>query len=378
MAHREIKCISSGFSFMPLVQKYFHNSWHFSAFNRFVAPNKVSLKQSTWLSYRVYLCTPLNKIDNVFTLFSISTRAFFISLNVMHFRFAHFSHFDCRRRRHRRHRRRCVTVLNIGIVTKASSFFFLLLNKGTQNSCILHLIYFRWFVTMAKRTDSKWHKKATEDEVREEKKLRLLFPHFTFISFFLFLAYAVCKHCLHVFFKCSALAWRVLNGVSLQSQKVSRRFSSEEKIKSEWKNCERANMGIMSSFWKNKPRTCIKWDILRANYLSFDLNKCIKCTLRVEKRDAIMSLAVLQLGEVLAHNSNNNNNNWLNVIAIFEAMSADIKFQSFALYLVHDPPYQMFIATHSVWIQEIYKYHTQKMKQNKTQIRHRMRDEVMT
>lgn len=43
-------------------------------------------------------------------------------------------------------------------------------------------------------------------------------------------------------------------------------------------------MGIMSTFSKNEARTCIKWDILRANYLSFDLNKCIKCTLREEER----------------------------------------------------------------------------------------------
>lgn len=92
-----------------------------------------------------------------------------------------------------------------------------------------------------------------------------------------------------------------------------------------------------------------------------------------------MSLDVLQLGEVPAHNSNiKNNNDCLNVIAIFEPMSTDIKFQSFALYLVHDPSYQMFIATHSIWIQEIYKCHTQKMMQNKKKTQHRMRDEVMT
>lgn len=102
-------------------------------------------------------------------------------------------------------------------------------------------------------------------------------------------------------------------------------LSSEKQIK-EKKNSTR----IMSSFWKNKTRTWFKWDILWGTIYHFDLNKCIKYC---ERCNYVLGCASKNRGT---------HNNWINVIAIFELMSTDIKFQAFSLYLVYDPSYQMF------------------------------------
>lgn len=166
---------SSGFSFMPLVQNYFHNSRHFSVLkrchSRVLLLNKVSLKISLDLVTTLSFAHLLNKstifqsqhvpfFSLVFFFSSFLHTFQYFTLIRLHFSFQFHSRifhsiFDCRRCRCRclrQHRHWYDKICaKYWYCYKDVVFFF---NKGTQTHT-LHLLYFCWFDTI-KMCQSRW------------------------------------------------------------------------------------------------------------------------------------------------------------------------------------------------------------------------------
>lgn len=113
----------------------------------------------------------------------------------------------------------------------------------------------------------QWRKKKL-DEATEQKESKK--THFT-ISPYSFISFLTSQLCEALYLRFNYSLWSVLNGVSLQSQKVVVVFSSACNKKA-WNKNHGKKMSVMSCF----SRVYFKWNIPRGNNLSFDLNKCIK------------------------------------------------------------------------------------------------------